>query len=69
MFKLIQYHATLSDGGTRTDASTKIVASDDSQAKQIALEWVSQLDQRCKGAYLLLTTGNRNVTALGPGEF
>jgi len=69
MFKLIQYHATLSDGGARTYASTKIVASDDSQAKRIALEWVSQLDQRWKGAYLLLTTGDRNVTALGPGEF
>jgi hypothetical protein len=69
MFKLVQYHATLSDGGAGIYATTKIVASDDSQAKQIALDWAFELKQQWKGAYLLLTTGDRNVTALGPGDF
>lgn len=68
MFKLIQYQVTLSDGRGHTYANTKLVAGDDTMAKQIAIEWASQSGNRREGAWLVLNTGGRVIT-LKPGEF
>jgi hypothetical protein len=68
MFKLIQYQVALSDGRGHTYANAKLVAADDTMAKQIATEWASQLGNRREGAWLVLNTGGRVIT-LKPGEF